>query len=587
MRCVFVVALSLLGCHSAARPKLPLITVGEASQFTKTGRYDEVITMCRDFARVYEGVRCEEIGRTFEDRPIMALHISRGPNHPTIYLQGGIHAGEIDGKDAGFWFLRDLLDGKVAPGALDKVDIEFVPVINPDGHERFSPNNRPNQRGPAEMGFRTNAVRVNLNRDYVKADSLEIQAVLGIYRTYEPAVAVDMHVTDGAKFEHDIAVLVGTNAPRADGLDELSHTLSDQLQARITALGHLPIPFYPSFEKDDDPASGFDVNEPPLRFSQSYAASRSKIGILVETHSWRPYKHRVETTYHVLQALFEQAAKDAATWTRVEAEAATADQQLPGSELPLVYDNGPHTTEISFRGYAYEKRPSDISGGTWIVYDETKPQIWKVPLLDEVVPKTIVRVPKQGYVIDGGFAALLAPVLDHHGIQFTRIADQPTLDVEAFRATKVMFDPPFEGRSRSKLEGAWAREKRTLDRGAIFVSLHQPNVRLIIHLLDPAGPDSFAQWGFVQSAFERKEYMEAYVAEEAARELLAKDPSLRAKFDAALADPEFAKSPEKRLEFFYKLHPAWDERMNLLPIYRVDTPVTGTSASPRTAATSS
>jgi hypothetical protein len=48
------------------------------------------------------------------------------------------------------------------------------------------------------------------------------------------------------------------------------------------------------------------------------------------------------------------------------------------------------------------------------------------------------------------------------------------------------------------------------------------------------------------------------------------DPSLRAKFEAALADPEFAKSPQKRLEWFYKRHPAWDERMNLVPIYRYD-----------------
>src|SRR5512146_1320002 len=183
MRVLLASAL-LIGCHPAARPKLPLVTTGEASQFTKTGRYAEAVTMCHDFARVYEGVRCEEIGRTLEDRPIVALHISRGPNRPTIYLQAGIHAGEIDGKDAGFWFLRDLLDGKVAPGALDQVDVEFVPVMNPDGHERFSPNNRPNQRGPAEMGFRTNAVRQNLNRDYVKADTQEIQAVLGVYRKY-------------------------------------------------------------------------------------------------------------------------------------------------------------------------------------------------------------------------------------------------------------------------------------------------------------------------------------------------------------------------------------------------------------------
>ncbi|HUS31246.1 MAG TPA: hypothetical protein VMZ53_22200, partial [Kofleriaceae bacterium] len=436
------------------------------------------------------------------------------------------------------------------------------------------------QRGPAEMGFRTNAARMNLNRDYVKADSLEIRAVLGVFRKYEPVVSVDMHVTDGAKFEHDVAVLVGTFAKRDDGLDELSRTLSDQLGARLTALGHLPLAFYPSFEKDDDPASGFSVSEAPLRFSQSYASARSRIGILLETHSWRPYKHRVETTYHVLQALFEQAAKDAATWAKVEADAVAADQKLLGGQLPVAYENSTHVTQLQFRGYAYEQRASEISGGMWTIYDETKPQIWNIPLLDEVVPKLSVRVPKEGYIIDGGFAAQLAPVLERHGIQYTKLAPA-RLDVEVYRATKVTFDPPYEGRTRAKLEGAWKAETRTLDRGAIFVSLHQPNVRLIVHLLDPDGPDSFAQWGFVQSAFEQKEYMEAYVAEEAAREMLAKDPSLKAAFDAALADPDFAKSPEKRREFFYKRHPAWDERMNLLPIYRVDMPMTVTGSSAR------
>lgn len=556
---------ALCACH-ASRPTLPLISTGEASQYVKTGRYDEAVQMCHDFARVYAGVRCEEIGRTLEDRPIVALHISRGPNRPTIFLQAGIHAGEIDGKDAGFWFLRDLLDGKVAAGALDHVDVEFIPCINPDGHERFSRNNRPNQRGPEEMGFRTNAARINLNRDYVKADSVEIQAALGVFRKYKPIVEVDLHVTDGAKFEHDVAVLVGAVASRADQLDETSKALSDALDARLTQLGHLPLPFYPSFDDEKDPASGFSVGEAPLRFSQAYATARSALGILVETHSWRPYKYRVQTTYHVLQALFEQATTQATAWQEVQRAADAADHQL--REVPVAFDNGPHVTQIDFRGYAYEQRPSDISGANWLVYDETKPQVWRVPLHDEVVAKVSVRVPAKGYVIDGGYAALLAPVLDHHGITYEPLSGK--LDLEVYRATNVKWGASFEGHQRITLDGAWAHESRTLDRGAIFVPMSQPNLRLIVQLLDPAAPDSLVQWGFVNTAFERKEYMEPYVAEEAARELLAKDPALRAKFDAALADPEFAKSPEKRLEFFYKLHPAWDERMNLVPIYRRD-----------------
>jgi hypothetical protein len=570
---LFVVV--VLACHPA-RPTLPLVTTGESSQYVKTGRYAEAVQLCRDFARVYAGVTCSEIGHTLEDRPIVMLHISRGKRRPTIYLEGGIHAGEIEGKDAGFWFLRDLLDGKVAPSALDAVDIVFVPVINPDGHENFSPNNRPNQRGPAEMGFRTNAARININRDFVKADTREVQAVLAIYRRFDPVVFVDMHATDGAKFQHDIAVMVAPFAARSDSLDEVARSLSDQLQSRLTALGHLPLPFYPSFDKDDDPQSGFAVGEAPPRFSQMYASARSRLGILVETHSWRTYKERVQSTYHVLQALLEQAAKDAPGWATAAQQADVADIALRGRELPLIYDNTAHTTKLEFRGYAYETKSSDLTGGTWIRYDETKPQIWKVPLKDELVAKLSVRVPRAGYIIDGGFAAQLAPVLDHHGIRYLKIAGEPRVDIEAFRATKVDFQPPFEAHMRVALEGKWAAETRTLDRGAIYVPLDQKCVRLIVHLLDPAGPDSFAQWGFVTAAFERKEYIEAYVIEEQARQMLERDPELRAQFEAAIAaDPELAKSVDRKREWFYRKHPAWDERFNLLPIYRTDRAITG------------
>jgi hypothetical protein len=421
------------------------------------------------------------------------------------------------------------------------------------------------------MGFRTNAVRMNLNRDFVKADSLEIQAVLGIFRRYNPLVFVDMHATDGAKFEHDISVLLAPHAARVDGLHLTARTLSDQLQARLAALGHLPVPFYPSFDDEGDPLSGFTDGEAPPRFSQAYAGARSRLGILVETHSWRPYKQRVQSTYHLLQALFERAAADAAAWDAAAKRAAAADHQLRGGELTLGYDTGPDEHALAFRGYAFEKRTSDISGGTWLVYDETKPQIWNVKLRDQTVPKVIAKVPREGYIIDGGFAALLAPVLDRHGITYAPIAGRPRVAIDAYRATKVTFGQPYEGRARVTLQGAWARETRVLDRGAIFVSLRQPNARLIVHLCDPSGPDSFAQWGFTIGAFERKEYMEAYVIEEVARVMIANDPSLRAAFDAALAaDPELAKSPERRLEWFYRRHPAWDERAFLLPIYKTD-----------------
>src|SRR5262245_65594294 len=121
-----LVGLVLIACSAPPRSPPSLVTLGERSQYVRTGRYDETVRLCGDFARAYRGVRCVELGRTVEDRPIVALQIARRPGLPVIFLQAGIHAGEIDGKDAGFAFLRDLLDGKVAPGALDHVEITFV-----------------------------------------------------------------------------------------------------------------------------------------------------------------------------------------------------------------------------------------------------------------------------------------------------------------------------------------------------------------------------------------------------------------------------------------------------------------------------
>jgi hypothetical protein len=158
-----------------------LSTVSERSGFKATGRYDEVVKLCAAFAKAWpKEVKCIEFGRTPEDRPMLALVATRSGAFtpqaaskrgiPVTLIQGGIHAGEIDGKDAGFLALRETLENRVAKGALDKQVLLFVPVFNVDGHERFQQWNRPNQRGPVEMGWRTTAQNFNLNRDYVKAD---------------------------------------------------------------------------------------------------------------------------------------------------------------------------------------------------------------------------------------------------------------------------------------------------------------------------------------------------------------------------------------------------------------------------------
>jgi hypothetical protein len=120
---------------------------------------------------------------------------------------------------------------------------------------------------------------------------------------------------------------------------------------------------------------------------------------------------------------------------------------------------------------------------------------------------------------------------------------------------------------RATISGQWREEQRPIPAGSLFVPIAQPNSRLVVTLLEPRAQDSFAAWGFFNGAFEAKEYMESYVIEEVATEML-KDPAVAAEFRRRLQDPKFAASQAARLEFFYRRHPSYDERLNLYPVYR-------------------
>jgi hypothetical protein len=130
----------------------------------------------------------------------------------------------------------------------------------------------------------------------------------------------------------------------------------------------------------------------------------------------------------------------------------------------------------------------------------------------------------------------------------------------------------MESHQRLSVQGSWKPETRDVGTGALFVPIAQAKARLVMALLEPQAPDALAAWGEFNNFFEQKEYMEAYVAEDVAREMLAKDPELKAAFEQKLKDdPAFAKDPGSRLQFFARRHPSWDERYNLYPVLRTDT----------------
>jgi hypothetical protein len=571
----------LLLTAAVAQAGPDLRTVAEQSGFARTGRYDEVVALCAAFQAAYpRAVKCERFGTSPEGRPMLTVTAStsgaltpqaaQARHLPVTLVQGGIHAGEIDGKDAGWLALRELL--AQAHGPLERQVLVFVPVFNVDGHENFAAWNRPNQRGPAEMGWRTTAQNYNLNRDYVKADTPEMAAMLALVNRWDPLVSVDLHVTDGAKYQHDVAIQAQPVNSGDEGLRAAGLTLRTGVIDAISGQGSLPTSFYTSFAQDDDPASGFVDTAYEPRFSTGYFPLRNRVAMLVETHSWKDYATRVRVTRNTIRAVLDQVAAEGPRWQRLAAEADARAVRLSGP-VALTYKATDQARMIDFLGYAYTRTVSGVSGALMTHYDEGVPQTWRVPLRDHIVPDLQVTAPGAGYLVPAAFAPLVGGKLALHGIAFRKLDhDLGKLDVGSFRARKVTLGTAsFEGHQRAALDGAWGHELRSVGKGALFVPLAQPKARLVMALLEPQAPDSLAAWGFFNNAWEHKEYMEDYVAEEVARAQLAAEPGLAAEFQERLrSDPAFARSAHARLEFFARRHSSWDERYQLYPVLRLD-----------------
>jgi hypothetical protein len=578
-----------------------LKTIAELSNYKETGRLEEVERLSAEFARAWpDAVRSFEYGRSAEGRIMRGLMISRSgaltPAElrakaiPLLMIQGGIHPGESDGKDAGFAALRELLADASSNALLERIAVLFVPAFNTDGHERVGRWNRPNQNGPSETGWRTTAQNINLNRDYMKADTPEMRAMLRLIDTWDPLVCADLHVTDGADFEPDISLQVEPLNQGDANLRLSGRQMRDALIARLTQLGSIALDFYPDLASTDDPASGFALTVYSPRFSTGYFPQRNRFSVLVETHSWKDYAHRVRVMRNTITGLAELVAAQGRNWLELAHQADQAAMKLGGSEMPLDFasswrepaqaggatpdrDASTQARTIEFRGYAYTRTPSPISGSLVTTYDPKTPQIWRVPLRDQVEVSISATVPLGGYVVPAAFAADIAPRLDAHGVAFSRLrGGKDKFKAKAYHATEVSFSAaPFEGRMRARLTGAWRDELYLPQDGALFVPSAQPLARLVVALFEPQAPDSFAAWGSFNACFEQKEQMEPYVAEQIARNMMDADPHLAAEFRSRCEhDAKFAASPVLRLEFFLRRHASWDTRYNLYPVLRME-----------------
>lgn len=563
------------------------LTLAERTGFRKTPRYDDTIAYCRRLADASDWLHYQAVGKSGEGRdlPLMIAsrdgaftpEAARATDKVIVFVQNGIHAGECEGKDASLMLLRDIAITKTREHLLDHVILIVMPIFNVDGHERFSPYSRINQNGPEEMGWRVTARNLNLNRDYTKADAVEMRAWLSVWNAWRPDLHFDNHTTDGGDWQYDLTYGIDTSpaAPPAV-VNWLDHTLMPSILPALAADGHVTSPYFWLMDRRD-PTKGVRIGTLSPRYSTGYATIRNRPSILVETHMLKPYRTRVICHYNIMRHTLEAINRDPQALRQA---VRTADQKTvemgrhyhPNAEFPLVLKSSDESVPVTFKGFEQRHELSPISGGLWMIYDDTTPVAFETKLYNGTEVARAVA-PPLAYVIPRQWADVIS-VVKAHGLRTERLETSRSLEIESYRFSDVTFpDRPFEGRFRPKFKAERIVETRGFPAGSVVVPLDQPDAKVAIHLLEPDAPDSLVAWGFFNAIFEQKEYAESYVLEALARRMLADDPELRAEFEERIAtDRAFAGNARARLYFFYKRSPYWDDRMNLYPVARLVRP---------------
>lgn len=565
-------------------------TPTERSGYRTTPTYADTMAYIRRVAAADpQQVKVEQFGLTANHNPLYCVIVSKDgvtspdavhkANRAVVYVQNGIHSGEIEGKDASLALLRDLVITKTQAKLLDRAVLVIIPVFNVDGHERASKYNRINQNGPEVMGWRTDGRNLNLNRDYMKADTPEARAFFRLFNKWQPDFFFDNHVTDGADYQYVITYSVPHGPDQSPAIRAwLNDSLFPYVNSSVSkthAIGPYVDPIDPN-----DLKKGLKISQSTPRFSDGYMVVRNRPGMLVEMHMLKDYKTRVTGNYELMRATLEVINRDADKLLAINRAADQAMLALkPGTEMVLSWVPTGETQPFNFLGYKYTVTNSDLSGDKWVQYSH-EPETMTIPMQSGTKVTRTVTVPA-AYIVPAAWQPVI-DVLQAHGVKMRTLSAPAAYDVEIYHCpTPKWMESPFEGRHPATFSGegigdtqstvpkATAQpycvaktEHVTYSPGSAVVPTNQVAGKVAIEWLEPEAPDSALLWNFFDTIFEQKEYGENYVMEKVARDMLAKDSQLKAEFDQKVAsDPEFAKSPAARMNWFYKRSP-WSQELD-------------------------
>lgn len=468
-----------------------------------------------------------------------------------FFNNNGIHPGEPEGVDACMALVRDLCTQPEYLARLGQAVYLFIPIYNVDGCLNRADTSRTNQLGPETFGFRGNSRHLDLNRDFIKCDSLNAQLFNRLITAWDPDVMVDTHTSNGADYSYTMT-LIHTQADKLGGAlgAFLKNDFLPEIFAGMEQQGWPTCPYVnPTRESPDQGIEEF--LEVP-RFSTGFTALHHVIGFMPETHMLKPFADRYASMRALLDVTLALTVKHGAHIRRLRQQARQEGRARTSWPVSWKADDE-RPSKFRFKGYAAKHKPSVIGDYSRLWYDRNEPWEAEIDYFDRFVEDTVVAAP-QAYVVPQQWREVIQR-LEWNGVVCERLASDVEMRVKVYRIQGVKSrSGAYEGHMFHDDVQVQAHEETLLLRaGDVKVTLDQDQARYAVETLEPQAHDSFFRWGFFNSVLEKKEHYSDYIFEDHALELLNTEPALREKFEAwKAAHPALLSQQSAVLDFIFE-----------------------------------
>ncbi len=492
---------------SSQQPAVDAIKIKpEQTNFEETSRYDDVVGFLNELVKAAPRlIRLKSFGTTHEGRSLPLAVVGASDASPEavrrsgkirVYIQGNIHAGEVEGKESAQMLLRDLAAGRRQEW-LDKMVFLVAPIFNADGNEKIALTNRGRQHGPmGGQGTRPNAQGLNINRDHMKLDSPEAQAFVKMMNDYDPQVLMDLHTTNGTRHAYYLTYSPPLN-PATDTtiIDLLRQQWFPWLTDTVRKKHGWDFYYYGNLDggRGNQERAWRSFDHRP-RFNNNYIGLRNRFGILSEAYAYATFKDRITATNRFVEENLNFIASNA---SRIRDIARNADRKkIIGESLAVRSEmaKSAEAVEILLGEVTQEKHPKD--GHLMdLRADVKKPE--KMAEYGIFKATETERVPSTYYILPGNQKAVIH--LRAHGIDFIPAMPRArTMEVEEFQIeTNTQAQNPSEGHRERTVTGKWVRTKREVPEGTIELSMNQPLARLAFYLIEPRSDDGLVTWNFM------------------------------------------------------------------------------------------